>query len=120
MVRKPLESIPVIFRAAVEDGRLWVTAVFPTLLGTDDPATFTIYQPVGQHGSGTRGWYHRTRPATAAEYRSLLAELRQIYERGPGDRYKLRVRQRMAYQYHEIRYGAYLQMLGAKLERGAR
>lgn len=73
------EQLPVIFRADREDGQLWVTAVFPSLSGTNDPATFTIYQHVGQHGSADRGWYNRTRAATEEEYRDLLEELRAIY-----------------------------------------
>lgn len=91
------QTIPVIFRADTEDGRLWVTAVFPTELGTNDPNTFTIYQHIGQHGSATREWYSRTRRATPAEYAPLLKELRGIYGRSVnGDGvYVLRVVQRM-------------------------
>jgi hypothetical protein len=72
-------QIPVIFRAQKERGQLWVTAVFPIELGTYDPGTFTVYQHIGQHGSGTIEWYRRTRPATPAEYADLLNELRGIY-----------------------------------------
>ena len=74
-------SLPVLFRAdrRLEHGRRWITAVFPTLAGTNDPDTFTIYQHIGQHGSATRGWYGRTRAAAPAEYADLLAELRSIY-----------------------------------------
>jgi len=74
-----MQTLPVLFRADREDGQLWITAVFPTLPGTYDPATFTIYQHIGQHGSGTRGWYNRTRAATPAEYAPLLRELEGIY-----------------------------------------
>lgn len=93
------ETVPVIFRAQREDGQLWITAVFPSLAGTYDPSTFTVYQHVGQHGSGTLGWYRRTRPATEAEYAPLLAELRGIYETsyGTGDEaYTLRVVKRFS------------------------
>jgi hypothetical protein len=99
-------TLPVIFRAQKEDGQLWITAVFPTQAGTNDPNTFTIYQHVGQHGAGTLGWYHKTRRARVDEYAPLLRELRSIYETpGPGDcpAVKLRVVQRFAYQYHQQR-----------------
>lgn len=101
------DKLPVIFRAQMEDGRLWITAVFPTepatCTGADD---FTIYQHVGQHGAGTLGWYRRTRPATAAEYAPLLAELRGIYETSYGDTdptVPLVVRHRMARMYTAVR-----------------
>lgn len=74
------KGLPVLFRADREDGRLWVTAVFPTEAATDDGDRFVIYQHIGQHGAGTRGWYNLTRAATPAEYAPLLAELRGIYE----------------------------------------
>lgn len=79
------DRLPVLFRADRLDGELWITAVFPTMAGTHDPNTFTIYQHVGQHGSGTRAWYNRTRAATPAEYAPLLKELRGIYEVSHGD-----------------------------------
>lgn len=91
------QTLPVIFRAQREAGVLWITAVFPTVLGTDDPGTFTAYQHIGQHGSATRAWYHRTRRATPAEYAPLLKELRAIYEhdRNGDGVYRLTVKQRM-------------------------
>lgn len=67
---------PVLFRAeraGIYKGQ--ITAVFPTLPGTNNPATFTVYAHIGQHGTGTRGWYADTRPATPEEYAPLLAEL---------------------------------------------
>lgn len=67
---------PVLFRA--ERAGVYkdqITAVFPTLPGTNNPATFTVYAHVGQHGTGMRGWYADTRPATPEEYAPLLAEL---------------------------------------------
>lgn len=73
-----MSNLPIIFRVDSE-----VTAVFPTLPGTNDPNTFTVYAHVGQHGSGCKDWYHGTRAAKEPEYRDLLAELRSIYETGP-------------------------------------
>jgi hypothetical protein len=96
-------TLPVIFRADIENGTLWVTAVFPTLLGTYDSWTFTIYQHIGQHGSGTRAWYNKSRAATPKEYAPLLKELRGIYGRGPGGRYRLIVTQRMTRKHDDVR-----------------
>lgn len=95
----------MIFRAQREAGTLWVTAVFPTLQGTG-PGDFTIYQHIGQHGTGVYGWYARTRPATRAEYQPLLRELRGIYGRriGEGDqRYRLVVVKRMSAAHRRAR-----------------
>ena len=79
-----LDELPIIFRAErAGDFAGEITAVFPTLPGTNDPATFTIYAHVGQHGSGGRDWYAGTRPATESEAAPLLAELRSIYETRP-------------------------------------
>lgn len=77
------ESLPVIFRAE-RSGKFkgHVTAVFPTLSGTPDPYSFTVYAHVGQHGTGSKEWYWITRAAKPAEYADLLAELRRIYETG--------------------------------------
>ena len=78
------EKLPVIFRAErAGDFAGEVTAIFPTLPGTNDPATFTIYAHIGQHGTGARDWYAGTRPATESEAAPLLAELRSIYETRP-------------------------------------
>jgi hypothetical protein len=73
-------SLPVLFRAE-KSGQFKgdVTAVFPTLPGTN-AYDFTVYAHVGQHGTGTMGWYYTTRPAKPEEYASLLRELRGIYE----------------------------------------
>lgn len=71
------EPVPVIFRAEKSgDFKGEVTAVFPTLPGTNDANTFTTYAHVGQHGTGSRGWYKTTRPATAEELEPLRRELR--------------------------------------------
>jgi hypothetical protein len=101
-----VETLPVIFRAGKEHGQIWITAVFPTLQGTDDRNTFTIYQHIGQHGAGRYEWYRRTRPARPSEYADLLKELRGIYETpGPGDTpaIRLEVRQRMHASYRRQR-----------------
>lgn len=88
MTDKPL---PVLFRAEKSGSHKGeVTAVFPTLPGTG-PRDFTVYAHIGQHSIGTREWYIGTRAATVVEARSLLAELRRIYEQGPTRPVKLRV-----------------------------
>ena len=75
-----MEKLPVIFRAErTKDGE--VTAVFPTLPHDTAGRYFTTYAHVGQHGSGGRQWYNRTRAAKPHEYAALLDELRAIYER---------------------------------------
>jgi len=107
MPKPPKTDLPVIFRAQREYGQLWITAVFPTLLGTNDPYTFTIYQHIGQHGSATRAWYNRTRRATPAEYAPLLKELRGIYEVSHGENdpiIHLRVVQKMTRQHDRARH----------------
>lgn len=82
MSRAP-ETLPVIFRADRSgDFKGGVTAVFPTLPGTYDSATVTVYAHIGQHSTGSRGWYAMTRAATPAEYAPLLRELQGIYEQG--------------------------------------
>lgn len=72
------ERVPVIFRAERSgDFRGAVTAVFPTVPGTDD-SDVMVYAHIGQHGSGTRGWYSGTRAATDAEAEPLRRELESI------------------------------------------
>lgn len=93
-VRQPQEAprdtkLPVIFR--IED-RDEVVAVFPTL--TERDGSFTVYGRIGQHSTGTMQWYRTTKPASPEAYRSLLAELRRIYESGP-DAVRLHVIERM-------------------------
>lgn len=86
-------SLPVMFRVS-KDADREVAAVFPTLPGTNDPSTVTVYAHVGQHGSAPWSYVRdRTRPATEAEYAPLLREVRSIYEGGP-DPVRLRVVQR--------------------------
>ncbi len=82
------EPVPVLFRAEIVKGftrkvygenlttpdRLDVTAVFPTLPGTDD-SDVSCYAHLGQHGTACRAWYKGTRPATEAEAASLKREL---------------------------------------------
>jgi hypothetical protein len=98
-----LEALPVIFRAERSgDFKGDVTAVFPTLPGTYDPATFTVYAHVGQHGTGGRPWYWTTRRAKPDEFADLLRELRGIYETGP-DAVRLEVRQRMTQAHDDAR-----------------
>jgi len=85
------EPVPVLFRAETipestrshlgatltDPARVEVTAVFPTLPGTDW-ADVTIYAHIGQHGTGSRGWYRETRKATDAEAAPLRQELESI------------------------------------------
>lgn len=78
---KPLR---VIFRADQTGPHAGeVTAVFPSLVGTNSPSTFTTYAHVGQHGAAGLGWYGETRPAHPEEYKDLWDELRGIYETDP-------------------------------------
>lgn len=77
-----MERLPVIFRAERSDGT--VTAVFPTMPGTYNPSTFTVYVHVGQHTTGTYPWYYKTRAAKPSEYAALLRELQGIYS-SPND-----------------------------------
>lgn len=91
--------LPVIFRAEKSgDFKNQVTAVFPTLPGSGSH-DFTVYAHVGQHGTGSHGWYARTRAAKPAEYAPLLAELRRIYEGDPREPVKLRVVERFTSAY---------------------
>ena len=48
-----MSTLPVIFRAE-KDGGGEVTAVFPTVPGTSELGTFTVYARVGQHGVGNK------------------------------------------------------------------
>lgn len=101
-----LEQLPVIFRTdekVIPGFAQEVTAVFPTLPGTNDPQTMTCYAHVGQHGTCSLDWYDSTRPANREEYGPLLAELRGIYETRPasnpeiyGPPVKLRVCKRIS------------------------
>lgn len=72
------QAIKVLFRAE-RAAPHHVTAVFPTLPGTCDPATFAIYAQGEGHGSGAREWYDKTRPAKPREYASTARQLRKGY-----------------------------------------
>lgn len=61
---------PVLFRKDQNE----VTAVFPTLPGTDY-YNMTCYAHVGQHSACTFGWYHTTKPAKPDEFADLHQEL---------------------------------------------
>ena len=76
------EITDVLFRWDVEFGHGEVTAVFPYIEGS--PGYVSCYAHIGQHGSCSRKWYVKTRPATSAEYADLKTELESIG-------YKLRV-----------------------------
>ena len=96
-------TLPVLFRADRSgEHKGEITAVFPTCPGTD-AHDFTVYAHVGQHSSGSFGWYReKTRAAKPSEYAPLLAELRRIYGREP-DAVTLRVVQRFHPTYHLAR-----------------
>lgn len=108
-----MEKLPVIFRAEKSGPhKREVTAVFPTLQGTG-PHDMTCYAHIGQHSTCTPGWYAQTRLATPDEYKSLLAELRGIYETRPasnpeiyGEPVKLEVRTRTSPQMRAARMAA--------------
>lgn len=77
--RFDLVPTPVLFRAEKKgDFKGHLTAVFPTIPGTNDPYSFTVYAHVGQHSTGSHGWYVETRAATTDEYADLAAELERI------------------------------------------
>lgn len=100
--------LPVLFRAEKSgDFKGEVTAVFPTLPGTD-AHDFTIYAHVGQHSTGSRGWYQNTRPAKPSEYAALLRELRRIYESDllPGEPVELKIVHRISYEMDKARMAA--------------
>ena len=70
------ETIPVIFRAeksGIYKGE--VTAVFPTIPGTNGVWTCEIYARNGQHSSRSKDWYGTTRRALPSEYAALKREL---------------------------------------------
>lgn len=80
-----MEKLPVIFRAERSGAfKGDITAVFPTLE--------TCYAHIGQHSGYSLDWYYSTRPAKPAEYASLLAEVRSIYERDGGTQLVIRQR----------------------------
>lgn len=86
-----MEELNVIFRA--ESGGE-VLAVFPSI-PADYHGAMLCYAHIGQHGGCSDAYYRTTKPATPAQYASLLAELRGIYESGCyGEPVKLVVRKR--------------------------
>jgi hypothetical protein len=98
--RFDLEPTPVLFRVEKKgDFKGHLTAVFPTIPGTNDPYTFTVYAHVGQHSSGSHGWYVGTRAATEAEYAGLAQELERIG-------YLLNVRKRWTQSFDATRRAA--------------
>ncbi len=65
---------PVIFKKCEGE----VTAVFPTLPGSDDIYTMTCYAHVGQHGIASEAWVRSAKPAKEIEYVDLLQELIRV------------------------------------------
>jgi hypothetical protein len=99
------EPVPVIFRAVKSGDHIGtVDAFFPTLMGTNDPHTCTVYTHVGQHCTGSRDYYKATRPATPEEVAPLKREL----ESGPFN-YRLEVRKAWTQEFDAIRHNAHRQ-----------
>ena len=71
------ESLKVVFR---KERCGEIVAVFP-IIG-NHRGHLRIYAHFGQHGAGSLEWYRTTKPASPEEYKSLLSELRGIYEEG--------------------------------------
>lgn len=74
----PKPTVPVTFRIDRNRDPSSLTAVLPTMGGSPS-APLCCYAHIGQHSTGSYGWYRTTRPATAREYQALLSELRGIY-----------------------------------------
>lgn len=91
MKRRP-QKTKVLFRfVKYPDGVREVLALFPREAGDMNPATCSCYAQCGQHSTADlAGMIAQSRPATAAESRPLLRELRRIG-------YKLDVRKRATY-----------------------
>ena len=70
------EQLPVIFKRYGNE----VTALFPTIPGTNDPFTCTCYAHIGQHGSASEAYAAMRPAAKPSEYADLMAELRGIYD----------------------------------------
>ncbi len=65
----------VVFRKwGVREGGDVIALMFEEV-GNYDPATFTCYQHVGQHGVADMGIVHKTRLAKPSEFESLKREL---------------------------------------------
>lgn len=78
MTTKKTQHTAVVFRVWRAAPRT-VMALFPHEPGTNNPATCSSYEHVGQHGSADpSGCVHRSRPATRAEADPLASELRRI------------------------------------------
>lgn len=72
------QATPVVFRVDRRDNRD-VYALFPTLPGSNDPNTCTVYQHIGQHSGGNyHGCIASSRPARPDEYKELAKELRTL------------------------------------------
>ena len=71
-VIQPEETITVMFRCD-RDKDAAVTAVMPLI--DEGRGLVRCYAHIGQHGTTSRAYAATTRPATEAEYASLLKEL---------------------------------------------
>jgi hypothetical protein len=92
------EKTKVIFRKWYKktDGH-GVIAIFPEIPGDYNPATCSMYEHLGQHGSGDpQHVIEQTRPATPSEYTHLKRELKGIG-------YQLLIIQRNRYAFLEAR-----------------
>lgn len=79
------ENLKVIYRKFPADPEQpdtspEVIAFFPTLAGTNRPATCTSYMHVGQHSSANIALATELEAATAEEYMPLHKELQRIYD----------------------------------------
>jgi len=63
----------VIFRNLNGD----IIALFPEILGTNDPYTCLNYMHLGQHGSGNASM-EGTKPATMEQFQPLFSELTRL------------------------------------------
>ncbi len=96
-------TLPVLFRYK---GGI-VTAVFPTLPFTSNPADFTVADRHG-HCAGNRAWYNTTRKAKPSEYRQLWEDLRTLYASGPPEeQYELVVKHLFTRKHDEERASTY-------------
>jgi len=78
-VKNNLDTVKVIYRTfSILDGGDTI-AIFPEIIGTNDPVTCDSYQHLGQHGScNPNHLISITRPSTFEEKEELAKELEAI------------------------------------------
>ncbi len=67
---------PVLFRCDHDGAH--VTAVFPTIPGTNSGYDMSCFAHIGQHSSCSSDWLRTTRPAKPEEYTALKRELESV------------------------------------------